>query len=246
MIDEYKLLISKFEDLIDTVLRGKPYAFTHFLSLDEQAIAESLANRSKIGCFKYGGYYDCERSIIVFYETNKPEYYLFPYSVLMFKFKDDCTINHRDVLGSIMALGLKRETIGDIIFLNNTCYIFVLDTISEYIQQNLYCIKNSSVSLSVYNGEIDYVREYEEIICILSSMRLDCLVAEIASLSRSRACELIEAGLVNLNGIQCQRKDKSIAVGDIVSVRKKGKFRLDRLCGKTKKDKIKLKILKYI
>ena len=131
MIDEQKLLVSKIEDLIYAVSRGKAYSFTHFLSLEEQAVAENVAKRNKIGCYKFGGYDDCERSILSFYIVDKPEIYLFPYTVLTFKIKDGCEINHRDVLGALMSLGLKREVIGDILFSKAIFYIFTLDSIAD-------------------------------------------------------------------------------------------------------------------
>lgn len=245
MTDETKLLFSKINDVNDAVKRGRMVAFTSFLCYDDRLIAESYCKNSGVSVTFYGGYDDAERCVLGVSETAI-ENYMFPIDVLKFTLRNINDISHRDVLGALMSLGLKREVIGDIIFSDGNCYILCLDKISEFILQNLISVKKYHIKLERHFDQLNVKREYEEINATVSSLRLDCVVAEIAPCSRTQATELILSGFVTLNGYVADKKDRLVNERDIISIRRKGKFRIGELLGKTKKDRIKLKIYKYI
>ncbi len=245
MKNDNKLLISKIDNCISAVKSGKAFAFTPFLNTIEQSTVINHID-TKINYLKYGGYNDFDRCIIAIYDNTVPETYDFPIEPLCFKLCNYSNITHRDVLGALMSLGIKREIIGDIIFLNDACIFFVLKKMSQYILQNLLSVKNVSVSVVEYTGEINFTRSFEEKIILVSSMRLDCLVSEIVAVSRTIASDLILQSQVYLNGLQCTKKDKVLFQGDIISIHKKGKYKFSEVVGETKKGKLKIKILKYI
>jgi RNA-binding protein YlmH len=76
----------------------------------------------------------------------------------------------------------------------------------------------------------------------VASLRLDCVVSGLASCSRNRACELIESGMVSLNSQITEKITRTITGGDVLSIRRKGKFQIISAQDKTKKDRI---ILQY-
>jgi len=65
-------------------------------------------------------------------------------------------------------------------------------------------------------------------------------------MSRTKANEVVIAGRVFVNGENILKNSKSINVGDIITVRGKGRFEIDEIQGTTKKERIVLKVLKYI
>lgn len=245
MTDEQRLFLSKIEDMAVSVQKGRYCAFSRFQSMEEQFVSERVAAKYNLNVKKFGGYDDAERAIVTYFNGDEPDSSTFPLVAIRFLCQRFDDLSHRDVLGALMSLGIKRETIGDIIFTDGFCVIFVYESMAEFIVQNLVSVRKYKISPEIYYGEIVYERQYEALFCTVTSMRLDCIVSELASMSRSSASECIEAGFVNLNGCQCMKKDKTVDTGDILSVRKKGKFKINEIVGKTKKDRYKLSILKY-
>ena len=89
-------------------------------------------------------------------------------------------------------------------------------------------------------------REYKDVFDTVASPRLDCIVAALANLSREKAKALIVSGQVMVNHIPEERTDITVGEGDVVTVRSYGKFRIESLADKTKKDRYKLIAKKYI
>lgn len=212
MIDHTTLLAAKIGDLIDSVNK-KSLVFTHFLGESELPIVMPLIAKSGYKFRSYGGYDGAQRAIVGISDFDAPQPDWFPISVLCFKLLKDDSFGHRDVLGAVMSLGIKRELIGDIIFTEGYCYIFVEDTISEYIISNLDSVSNRAVSLSVYDGVVHYEMKYEELLCSVMSMRLDCIVSAAAAHSRTDAENVILSGSVRVNGIENKKKDAQLKSG---------------------------------
>lgn len=245
MIDESKLIISKADDMVNAVMRGRTMSFSSFLTLDEQKLVLDHINRNGLNCSVFGGYEDFERGIICVYDEYEPDLTDYPISVLCFELSDWHKIGHRDVLGALMSLGIKRELIGDIVLDSERCFIFVERKICQYLLQNLFSVGNQNVDLFEYFDKVNCKREYEEIQVIVSSSRLDCFVSDLCSVSRTKASDFIAGGQVYLNGRQELKKDKNVLEGDIITVRRYGKFRVMDDLGLTKKGRIKIKLLKY-
>ena len=109
----------RFEELSSRAANRYYTTFSDFLNMEEQS--ELLALRLNSPFRLYGGYDGAERCIAAFGdECNECQ---FPISFIKIepsskKFADKLT--HRDFLGSLMGLGIKRETLGDIIIKDNT------------------------------------------------------------------------------------------------------------------------------
>lgn len=74
---------------------------------------------------------------------------------------------------------------------------------------------------------------------LVSSLRLDVVIAAAFNVSRAKAQELIDSDQVQVNWAQESKKDRQVSLKDVISVRKFGRISLESLSGQSKKDKIK-------
>ncbi len=224
------------------------YTSTEFLTLGQQTVLSSL--KLPYPPILSGGYGSAERQVAMF---GSPEAFgyepCFPITVLKIspksaKFANE--LSHRDFLGSLMSLGMRREMFGDIAVFENCGYLFILDSAADYISENLTSVSNTDVTVgrcdSVPDGAIP---RPEEKVCTAASARLDALCASVFSLSRSEADEMISKGLVFINGIECTDRTKNVNVGDRISARGKGKFIFDGEDGQTRHGKTRVKVRIY-
>lgn len=157
----------------------------------------------------------------------------------------DGKILHRDVLGSLMSLGIKRCKIGDII-VKNGVFFEVKSEIAPYVIQNLTKIRSYPVKAEIYEDEVEKTYEFSELFFTVSSLRADCIIGAIAKLSRDDAKELILSGKLFVNSKIFENPSKTLSEGDALSVRGIGKFLFSSVDGMTKKERMKITIKKYI
>ncbi len=158
------------------------------------------------------------------------------------KFKE---LYHKDFLGSLMALGIKREILGDIIVENNIAYGIINEGKYNLIE-DIEKIGNVGVSIEKISKENIPVVKFQSMSGTISSLRLDNFVSEISNLSRQKAVDLIEGGLVMINYNISKNKSLDLKEGDIITVKKIGKFIFEKNLGENKKGKIKVSIKKFI
>ena len=185
-----------------------------------------------------------DRKQICFYPKDSIP--LFEYDILKIvvdnKFKE---YTHKDFLGSIMSLNIKRELIGDLFIEEGVAFVFVASSISEYIENNLLEIgKNKCIINKVEERNFEY--KFSSFNVTIASNRLDVLVSEITNLSRSKSVEYIESGLVQIDYDVCKNKNEKIESGMIITIRKYGKFILQAEMGESKKGKKKWEVKKYV
>ena len=186
---------------------------------------------------------DYERKFLIFYRDN---YSLSEYLETL-RFKDISGIEHRNILGSITHLGINREKVGEIIKVNDYWYVYCLKPIGTFLFSNGLRFAGQDLKLEILNENFipSNFRKYEDERIIVSSLRLDCFVKELARTSREIAQKFIKSGNVNLNYDECKDFDKKINENDIISIRKEGKFKVDSLGGLTKKNKYVVNIKRY-
>ena len=246
MTDENKILLSHLDDLLNSVKKGRKYAFSSFLNVEQLSLVYSVLANQRVDFAVFGGYEDAERCMIGFGCDEIPESYMFPITTIVFSLKNNESINHRNVLGSLMSLGVKRECIGDIIFKDDNCYFFADSKMADFLITNFTAVSSMHIEPEIITDQVHFVKEFESINTTVSSLRLDCVVSELANKSRSSATQLVESGFVYVNSVQCQKKDKNISENDVISIRRVGKYKIGQVLGYTKKNRIKLNILKYI
>lgn len=243
--------INRLKDLADRSFQNGQFTFSNFLSVGEITIFKE--NQSELRYAHpvlYGGYDGAERRMIRFGNEeelgfSKP----FPITILsvkpvMSKFADD--LNHRDFLGALMNLGIKREMLGDILVTGKEACVFCKDSIADFIIENLSRVKHTSVKISITEevGDI-FLPEKKEKMIQVSSPRIDAVAAKVFNLSRQGILELFPAGFVQLNGMICTENAKLLNPGDIVSARGHGKFDFTEQLGLSKKGKLNCRVMVY-
>lgn len=150
-------------------------------------------------------------------------------------------LNHRHILGRLLSLGIKRNSIGDII-ISDDSYIICKEELSGFIIDNFKDLDNNSILLSVSNDIIEFEEEYIIKDIFVSSMRLDTIVANSINISRAKALEMIKSGFIKINQKITENSSQMVNVCDIISIRKYGRVKIFSIKGKTKSDNIVLQI----
>lgn len=235
-MNENELTKKRLTELSHRAFERGYTTFSDFLNLEEISLLKSLHTESEYNL--YGGYDNADRCVTSFGECEE---YQYPISCIKIepanqKFADE--LSHRDFLGALMNLGINRSTLGDIIITNNTGYLFCLNSIKEYILQNLDRIKHTTVRCteSVLPAEIAE-KKPEPVELTVSSQRVDIIVAAVFKLSRNTVTQLVNQEKVFINSKIAYKESLTLKSGDIVSVRGKGKFIFDGEIRQTKKNK---------
>lgn len=244
---ENKEIARRVIDLCEIVSRTKSTECTDFYNPFEVKELTSLINTYDTIRFSLIGNEDSESKAILIYPEYMDEVNPADYVSLVKIDKKDYDIAHKDVLGSLLSLGIKREKLGDIIINDEAIYFYIRNEILDYVLLNLEKIKNYGVELEVIDLETPISRdlEYDEKLITCASARLDLVLANVYNLSRSDAKNAIEAGLVKLNYKVTYKISEMLEVGDMVSMRRRGRFIVGDYLGLSKKDKLKL-IIKII
>lgn len=235
----------RFLELADRAEERFYTTFTDFLNMDEQSTLKNAKINTPHTLF--GGYDMAERCVAGFGENS--EYAEFPISIIKIeplqqKFADK--LSHRDFLGSLMGLGIKRELLGDIVISDNVGYLFCIDNIASYIEQNLDKVKHTSVKCKIVDElPKTAIKEPEEIKINVSSLRLDVVVAGVYNFSRNEVKELFVARKIYVNSKLTENFSQIVKNGDVVSVRGYGRFIYCDTLGKTKKNRLFISVKVY-
>lgn len=253
---EDKIFIAKILDKIKERDCRNKIATTDFLNLHEKSVCQELLNKQKVNNYMfYGGYEDAERAILILYPDKLEKDYIIKQlnnwlsiiRITLPKYNEAYT--HREYLGGIMKLGLKREKIGDIIVLEDGADIIIKNDISEFLKLELEKLtrfhKSKIEEKSIFELR-NAVTKTEEITIIIPSYRIDVIVGEMLRISRSKVSDIIDEERVFLNGMICKNGAKIVKNGDKITVRGKGRFEVLEEIGNTKKENIRVKIIKYV
>lgn len=246
---EDTILLAGIEDKIRQCLAYDIMTNSAFLDMRQRTLAEALCRQQKglRYCF-YGGYEEAERTAAVFL----PDYAELeddnPVALLRIAQDGHRTLSHRDYLGSLLSLGIKREMIGDILVRTNGADIVIIKDMAEFLLCHYEKAGRTSLKAEVISiGEIIVPENrFEEKKDTVASLRLDSLIASAYSMSRGRAAEAIEGGMVFVNGLQSVKADRQIKEGDKLVLRGKGKVLLHSVGNVTKKNRISIVFHKYI
>ena len=248
---EDKVLLAKIWDKINAGIRKNIIANTGFLSLRELDMTRYLFGYLP-GLYAFGGYGDAERKMLVYLPEYLEESSLMeedsPLVCLRATFYDGDSPSHRDFLGALMGAGIARETVGDICVSKGSCDFFVTAEIAPYVLQNFIGAGRTKLHLSQIPLDAVQIDEPEtkEIRDTVASVRLDSIIASGFRMGRSAAAQYITAGKAAIDGLPCEKPDKSVPEGAKVSVRGLGKIKLKTVGGQTKKGRISVVIDRYV
>ena len=219
---EIQQLKNRIRELADKSYNQNQYTFTGFLGLAEQDALWQVEREVKFaGITLYGGREEAERKLLRFGSEAELGYEQ-PFPIccirirpLSAKFADK--LSHRDYLGALMNLGIERSTIGDILPGEGEAFLFCLDTIAEFICDNL-----------------EQIRQVIQV----ASPRVDAVISKVYNKSRSDCLELFRVGKVYVNGRLCENNSKPLEAEDVVNARGYGKFRISGEPHATRKGKL--------
>lgn len=203
--------------------------------------------------FFFGGKEAADRSILIFYpEKISKEMLEKNYekilNVIRIELPHNIKYEHREYLSGIMKLGIKREKFGDILVNENGADIVSLVEVSDYLingLKDLTRFQKAQINFVNINELKKVETEFESFEIIVSSIRLDNFVAELANCSRTKAEEIIKIGRVFINSINELKPSKKIVINDIITIRGKGKFIFDGIEKETKSGKFLVNMRKY-
>ena len=254
---EDKLLLSQIADKIGFVEKRNKIEHTNFLDMYQIELVHSFLNKAKINNYVlWGGYESAERQVLILYPDKLTKDMVEKNYDKIFKIvrvnlaeSQKGTLLHKNYLGGIIKLGVKREKIGDIVVKDDGADIIVVEDISKFLVQELPSLtrfKESNIEeTSILNIRKNEVK-IEEIKIIVPSLRLDNFVSDLAKTSRTKAVEIINNERVFING-QCQLKtSKEIKMGDTLTIRGKGRFVVKEFVGNTRSGRYVVLIEKYV
>ncbi len=248
---EERVLLSHVLDRCEQCrTRGVP-AHTDFLSPAEQRSAEELLLAAKLhdGWTLRGGYDRAERRMLCFLpdwqeEPDEDECV----AALRVRWHETESLTHRDLLGGLMALGIARAKLGDILVSDTSADVIVCADVAEYLlgewrsagRAKLSAERVALAELAVPEQRVKEIRD------TVAALRLDAVAATGFSMSRAKAAELIASGRVQLNHRDCAKGDAGVAEGDVVSARGLGKFELAEVGGLSKKGRTAIVVKRYL
>ena len=222
--------------------------FTDFLTLSEIDTARKVLNGCNYRFF--GGMEDTERQMLcIAHEDIAITDELFPITGILVtpksvKFSED--FSHRDVLGSVLGLGLQREVIGDIFVSEKEAFVLCTEQISPFILDNLSKIRHTNVVCKkIAAEETAFKKEFKVVERTVSAIRIDTICAAAFGVSRSSAATAISGGRVFINGREILSPSSGVKEEDVISFRGEGKARLKEIGGLTKKGRISVTLERY-
>ncbi len=222
--------------------------FSRFLDPAQAVEAQRIARSCGAEVALWGGYERAERAVACFYPAgDEPQSEDFPVVCLSSAYPARfCSLSHRDLLGAFMALGLTRSCVGDMIIKDERVLLFALRETAPLIERELTSAGRATLRFTAL-CETPPIPEPEgdTFSAVVSSLRLDAVLAAAYRLSRAEAAERIRAGLVKLDHLPCERVDAQVAEGALLSLRGSGRVRLTQLRGMTKKQRIGVTFFRY-
>lgn len=238
----------QFKRKLEEVQGGRTFS-TAFLDPRRLELAESALNKyPALSYVVYGGYPEAERNALqIFPAQHKGS--LPPVAAVLVKWSGkEKELSHRDILGAVLALGLRRDQVGDIIMLEeNGAVMMVMESKAEYICANLIQAGPVAVNCSVIDPgqEILPAKEGKEIKGTVASLRVDAVLSLGFGISRSRVVLLVKGGLVRVNWRPVDSPSLQLKEEDQISLKGRGRLLIEAVEGETRKGRIRVRLKKY-
>ncbi len=250
--EESRMTLARVLDKADYARARNIPAHSQFLTDGEQRLAQQAL--AAVRCPRYefwGGYATAERKVCLFLpdwaEGLEPGGEDDPLAAVEVTAPQDAKLSHRDYLGSMMGLGLARETVGDLLAAPGRCQAVCLRSVlptllTQWAEVGRYGVRVRELSLSQLEPGQSDVKVRRE---TFQSLRFDAVVAAGFNISRAKAASLISSGRVLLNHLPCAKPDKLLEPGDSLTCKGLGKCVLARVTGESRKGRIMAEMERY-
>ncbi len=254
---EDKICLAQVLDKIEFSKTREKLECTDFLDMYQVALVENFLRKMQFKNYKlYGGYEEAERKILIVYTDKYDENMLAKnynklLKVVRIKLPEEekGKYSHRNYLGGIVKLGLKREKVGDIIVSNEGADIITVADFANILKEQLPSLtrfEKSDVEIVELNNLNKKEVQKEEVKIIVPSLRLDNFVSDLVRTSRSKAVQIIDQERVFINGKNETKASKQVKLGDIITIRGKGRFIVKSFEGTTRSGRTVVLIEKYV
>lgn len=238
--DDDRIVLARVMDKIAESGKKNALVSTRFLNLHQQALVSTLLVHEGNPRHAFSGGFDtAERRVLLLlpdYMEEIEEEDL-PFAAIRARFHPTVELSHRDFLGSLMGIGIKRETVGDILVGERSCDMLVLKEVLPFLLSGFESVGRTAVTVAPIS--LTEVTKPEEKTTVLTdtvaSLRLDAIAAIGFSLSREKAADAIRAGKMFVNSSASLKPERLMSVGDVVSMRGFGKFQMDVIGGQSRK-----------
>lgn len=251
---EDNILKARLIDLAKKAYQQNIYTYSSFLNPTELCILDDIRDEIKYIDYEiFGGAEGNERRMVGFGSEAMFGYEgVWPISIIcvapiLDKFAEE--LGHRDLLGALMNLGIDRSVLGDIIVKGKRAYIFVQDNMAPYIMEKLTKVRHTNVRCSLIDdgNAVDELKPaFEDIECIVASLRFDAVIAALTKKSRSDVIGLFQSQKVSLNGRICEKNSMVLKPEDVFSIRGYGKYIYVGEERETRKGRLYTKVKKYV
>ncbi len=254
---EDKILLAQVLDKIEFSNQRDKLEYTDFLDMYQISLVRNFMKKIEFTNYiLYGGFENAERNILIIYPEKYDKNMIEKnYSKILKVIRvilgeeEKGKYCHRNYLGGIVKLGIKREKVGDILVSDDGADILVKEEMADSLKQELGTLtrfENAKFELIELNNLRKQEIKVEELNIIVPSLRLDNFVSDLAKTSRSKATNIIDSERVFINGQNETKVSKQVKIGDIITIRGKGRFVVKEFCGNTRSGRFIVKIEKYI
>lgn len=222
-----KLFLSNILDKMNKVETQNYTVTTSFLDINETKLAISLLNKFKLKYKVFDVNNTLERKVLAILSDYEEGYLFDEIKCVKITPKTKNKLLHKDYMGMLYNCGIAENKIGDILVIDDICYMFTFTSIFEYLKLNIDKVGNSKVEIEEINPKnIDLTKKFKEEKLVLPSKRIDVILAHLYNLSRNDVDKKISKGELIINSIKVLSKTKEINVDDIISFKKCGKFKI--------------------
>ncbi|WAM32829.1 YlmH family RNA-binding protein [Caldicellulosiruptor morganii] len=199
----------------------------------------------------WGGYEEAERKVLAIFDaiySDKVDSSHFPIEIILVE--SDTMLSHRQILGTFIGQGLKRDKIGDILVKEHRALVFVKEEVSFFIATHINRIGKDRVKIETVNKDELDISQFiqnsgKKIVCSVPSMRVDAIVSHAFGISREEANALVRQFKVAVNWMYIDKPSYEVKEGDLISVRHHGRLKIEKVLTTTKKGRISIEVLRF-
>lgn len=254
---EDKICLSQVLDKIEFSKTREKIEYTDFLDMYQVSLVENFLRKINFKTYQlYGGYEEAERRVLLVYPEKYNEKMIEKNYDKMLKIvritlpeEEKGKYSHRNYLGGVVKLGLKREKVGDIIVYEEGADIITLEDFSTILKQELPSLtrfENSKIDIEAIQNLQKKEVKVEQVKIMVPSLRLDNFVSDLARTSRSKAVQIMEQERVFVNGQNEKKASKQVKLGDVITIRGKGRFIIKEFDGTTRSGRTVVIVEKYV
>ena len=244
---EERPFVERALEMLTLAERKQAMRLTDFLDPRQLAIFQSLASQVQdVRVSASGGYDGAERTRVLLHPDYMPvEKEDFALALLRIEADQRFhKLEHRDVMGSLLNAGLKREKFGDMLVDQEGAYAIVAEEVADFVCTQVTQIHRTPVRFERMEWE-DFtppVPQYAHKTITVPSPRLDAVIGEVCHLSRAKAVVPIRAGKVKVNWKVVDDPAYALDSGDMVSLAGFGRFKLLEVTGTTRSGRIRINV----